>query len=791
MNFCPKCGSQISTAADDLFCANCGANIGAIREVYSQAAAVPTDDAEPISDFSQQYFTAPEPAVEPFVSPEADDPFAAFEESISPATVPDVEDNEPSGESFDAPSVEPSVEPSADIEEIASETASSADSDTEKPSDSISEGAELEELQGVELLGMIEEAQGQLDENVASFTLPQAGGFDVYAQSDSQPLASDFPQDIFAENAEQAPLADTANDQFLADASQSEPQDLFSAPASQAPVAQAAIIAAAIAPEQIAAPITEAAPVEPPKINIASPQKGKAKPTKPATPKSPTKPVPPAPPVQEAAPAQTPFVPIQESTPQETTIFNPASFSPHATARIPSPPVLNLPDDDEDFLPPRRSIGKRIITWFFVFILFIAVTLATVLVMLWFQNRPINAVEEFVSAVESSDVATLQSITELEEGLTPSQEEWLAFCAAFEDTTALNTLKSQLLIQAEETAPDALEYPAVDIISGDLFSIISFIKQYRVHISAVDLYAPQVAAGTVVRLNTTEHTGTADSAGELYVDLMPGKYTCLVIPPDVDAASVSPIEIEIFSVSEANILQDTQSQATLTIENCLSDDALFYVNDVATPFATPVNGVVEISNVPLGATIRIVVVQDGVTMESLVTFSDMSTTTLRFENYTQVDEITPPSASSEPVSSQPVVQITADEINTLLATFYPSYLECINQQSTDPLQLSTDANKLGVGERITLPDNAANTFTFASATVDADSIAEIDASGTVPSVRFNASFTYTYQPRDASTGQADGATQYTMQLVYQDGQWLMNNMTYVSPGDFDNNVLAG
>ncbi len=629
---------------------------------------------------------------------------------------------------------------------------------------------------------MIEEAQGQLDENSADFTLPQAGGFDVYTQADSQALTPDFPQDLFADDTLQ-PLANAVNSASPENL-QDEAQDIFAAP-----VPQAAVLAAAAIPEKPLEAVAETAPAQSPQINIASPQKGKAKPvSKPAAPKAPKKT---APPVQEPALAQTPFVPIQESSPQETTIFNPSSFSPQATTKIPTPPVLNLPDDEEDFLPPRRSIGARIITWFFVFILFIAVTLATVLVMLWFQNRPINAVEEFVSAVESADVAALQSITVLEDGLTPSQEEWLAFCAAFEETTALNTLKSQLLVQAEESAPDTLEYPAVDIVSGDLFSIISFIKQYRVHISAVDLYAPQVAAGTVVRLNTTEHTGTADAAGELYVDLMPGKYTCLVIPPDVDAASVSPIEIEIFSVSEANILQDTQPQATLTIENCLSDDALFYVNDVATPFAQPVNGVVEISNVPLGATVRIVVVQDGVTMESLVTFSDMSTTTLRFENYTQVDEITPPSASSDVTSSQPAAQITADEINTLLATFYPSYLECINQQSTDPLQLSTDANKLGVGERITLPDNAANTFTFGSATVDADSIAEIDTSGAVPSIRFNASFTYTYQPRDTSAGQTDGATQYTMQLVYQDGQWLMNNMTYVSPGDFENNVLAG
>ncbi|MDL2323865.1 zinc-ribbon domain-containing protein [Ruminococcaceae bacterium OttesenSCG-928-A16] len=147
------------------------------------------------------------------------------------------------------------------------------------------------------------------------------------------------------------------------------------------------------------------------------------------------------------------------------------------------------------------------------------------------------------------------------------------------------------------------------------------------------------------------------------------------------------------------------------------------------------------------------------------------------------DTPTPPQepAASEPPASTPqsttpaTSTLTETEINTLLGDFYTSYLAAINQQKLDPLRRSTTAMKTIVTERMARPGNKENTFEYVSATCTASTIKATEANG-VATITFNATFKYKYKPRQGEGAAQDGSNTQKVQLIYNNGEWLVNKM---------------
>ena len=173
-------------------------------------------------------------------------------------------------------------------------------------------------------------------------------------------------------------------------------------------------------------------------------------------------------------------------------------------------------------------------------------------------------------------------------------------------------------------------------------------------------------------------------------------------------------------------------------------------------------------------------------MQAQVIFSDVAGTALRFENY-QTMNATP--ASSSAVSQAATAQPTQAEIDTILSTFYTSYLTSINEQSISHVQLSTQSNSKDIESRIQIPGNKDNTFTFISAQCDPASIVAGEENG-VPTVSFNATFGFSFKPRDNSAEATNSSSRRTIQLIFSEDKWMVNRLVPVSDANFDAHKLA-
>lgn len=160
------------------------------------------------------------------------------------------------------------------------------------------------------------------------------------------------------------------------------------------------------------------------------------------------------------------------------------------------------------------------------------------------------------------------------------------------------------------------------------------------------------------------------------------------------------------------------------------------------------------------------------TTVSFYTNNDWGSGPLPDGNVTPTDNDTQDTGEQTPSESttDALTAPSADEINTILASFYSSYLNCINEQSTGSLTNSTEAMRSIVDERMKKPGNQANTFKYVSATCDASTIS-LDGS----TVTVTGTFKYDYTPReDGDSGSGENIQK--IQLVYTDGAWLVNSM---------------
>lgn len=448
---------------------------------------------------------------------------------------------------------------------------------------------------------------------------------------------------------------------------------------------------------------------------------------------------------------------------------------------------------------PKAGAGRVVRNVLLIILVFLIATFVATMGLLYMRNRPANTIDAFVEAVAAKDYAALKETVFLGEETTAGTREqippntttdWAAFCAAFDTQQKQNALKDQLSTVKPGADATGQTYEAVTLQKEPLFL---FVNQYYVQVVSVELLAPDAAEGTTLTLDGGDtYQGTATDEGVVYKPFMPGRYSCQLAP--AGATPSEPVEIEAFATAQPNRIEAggeggegaSAATATVTVENCLSDDAVISVNGKAVG-ETPQDGVVQLQAVPVGAEIQIVATgEDGKKMQSSVLFSDPAQTALRFENYTEVQD----EEKDEDEEAQEIAdKLTTAEIDQILASFYNSYLQCINAQSMDPIQLSTQKNTANLQARVTDPVNAGNTFGFVSAAAKEQSIVRGVQDG-VPSVKLNGTFAYTYAPKDDEKTTQNGSNHQSVHLLYVDGKWLVDGFVFVDDTDFAANVVA-
>lgn len=440
------------------------------------------------------------------------------------------------------------------------------------------------------------------------------------------------------------------------------------------------------------------------------------------------------------------------------------------------------------------GFGSRLVTIILGTVLAAAICFIAILGILFFLNRPAATVNKFVEAVENKDYSTLKKSSIVLNGIEPTDDGWAALCKAFETPQDLVKLKAELNGDADSVEGTA--YSAVYVQEEDF---LLFVKKHIITIDAVEAVATGVEDGTLLVLDSVEHTGEAVGGGVLYTGIMPGRYEYKL---SLDGKSTTPAQIDLFSTEMPAVLEvgelsggesgegqqeEEQAQPTsadVTIENCLSDDAILYVSGTEAS-EKPLGNIVTIAAVPVGSEIKIVAKKDGKTYQSSVVFSDPATTALKFDNYAEIA-----SESSSSSSSAQKASIASGDIDSVIGTFYKSYLDCINNQSLDALQLSTDTNKANVEKRVKTDANKSNTFTFVGAACDPESITETEKDGT-KIVKVNATFQYNFKKRDdAAAKEEKGSNHQTITLVYVNDKWLVGGFSMISAEDFKNHKVG-
>lgn len=760
MKFCPNCGAKI-TNPDAQFCMNCGQKLPpaqkyeellATEDVAQQDAGAPAQQTPPVDDLFEEG--------EAVTAAPAGDLFADAQDQ--PPVEMDLFGGQASEAEADAPAEPAPPQTPADLAEQLPQQ-------PETPS----AAAPLQPLP---------EEEAAPSEPPDIFTTASAGQAPPESAAAAPALADEAPAPLSAESIQKRIAASIPDlDDPVPDSPAAPKQPAQTMPAAQQEdllslIEQAQTRAPQQAEPQWDAPAAApfAAPEEefsPPAPQRPAPQqsRGRATPARPQhgasadapAPEEPIKRPPPPPPELHSTDEQT--VEIQAPQPRK-----PAAMRP-------TPPPVPLPPQPQS---SSGGAGRRVITFVLLVVVFLVVAAVTLFAILYFNNSATKTVDKFIEAVSTSDTATLQEMASVN-GTTADENGWRAFCAAFSQPASLNTLKSQLLMQADDAENAMVTYPAITVESQPFLFVL---QRYTVRVQAVHLLAPDAADGTVLRLNGTEYTGQHTTSGMLYTGLMPGRYQCQLVPPGTDAATVTPLEIEMFEVSNPNTLAGSAPRATITIENCLSDEATLYVNDMPVT-AKPQGGVVTLADVVLGSTIRIALVDSGVPKEASVVFSDAAQTTLRFDNYVQTTApgISGSSSSSEADSEavQFARQMGKDSLNAAMGVFYPSYLSAINEQNIELIKMTTDSAKTYFATRITSEGNRTNRFEYNGVQCDADTIEATELNGN-PCVRFTATFRYRYIPREGEGEWKDAENRQTVELVYIDGEWLVNKMEFAT-----------
>lgn len=148
------------------------------------------------------------------------------------------------------------------------------------------------------------------------------------------------------------------------------------------------------------------------------------------------------------------------------------------------------------------------------------------------------------------------------------------------------------------------------------------------------------------------------------------------------------------------------------------------------------------------------------------------------------------SVAAEPTLPDPATdpagfaQASGTEAASTIGSFYAAYLECLNQQKLDPLQLATDTCRGIVEQRLKIPGNQQSVFEFAGSQPDMESAVYTENGGR-PCIVINAKLMYNYKARDDDAAEyEEGESLQTFELIYENGQWVVNRFAKISQEDF-------
>lgn len=416
-------------------------------------------------------------------------------------------------------------------------------------------------------------------------------------------------------------------------------------------------------------------------------------------------------------------------------------------------------------------------------LIFVVAAFVILVGLLYWNNRPAAVIGSFTKAVSERDYTKLEQDVQsgsVHVDLPEQQVDWAVLCDAFTDPEKVKVLEMELTTSAGNSETN-LAYPAITVKEEDLFL---FIKTHYIAVQGVELLAPGGTDATNLRVNGTDYSpNKVEGDGSVYGKFMPGLYTCQVI--EGGTAVDEPVDLEAFQVDapnsiaagtaaagEGNVDEAPPTSAEVTVSNCLSDEGVVSV-DGKEISQKPSGGTVTIPDVPVGAEISIVVEVAGGQQKATVNFADPKVTSLSFGEYTDVE------GKGKDDPTMIAEKATAADVNAVLGQFYTSYLVCINQQSMDPLASATDAARSGLSGRVTSPANAANTYEYLGAVCDENTLVA-GANGDTPKLTFTATFTYDYAAREGEdTSKKQGSNQQNVEMLYIDGNWLVNSMTMI------------
>lgn len=287
------------------------------------------------------------------------------------------------------------------------------------------------------------------------------------------------------------------------------------------------------------------------------------------------------------------------------------------------------------------------------------------------------------------------------------------------------TSKDALRSQLKQGTPAATAPYAAIQMKSE--PVFLFIKRYYIDIHAVQVLVPQASQGSILVLDGKQYSGnlSEDGTGLIFSGILPGRYTAQLMTPGQDASTLP----------EGKTVDLFSTEAPNSI-------------DLTTGNGQTGGG------------------EQGGGEEG---GGDSSSS----------------GSSAQDIASA----VSVDQANSLLVSFYQSYLNSINSSDISLLKTATSTARTEVERRMGLSGNKDNNFEYVSAVVDGQSLTASESNG-VAVITFNATFSYKYWPRDNSKPAEAGSNYQTVQMIYENGEWKVNRFSIINKADFDAHKLA-
>lgn len=438
--------------------------------------------------------------------------------------------------------------------------------------------------------------------------------------------------------------------------------------------------------------------------------------------------------------------------------------------RVPRAPAEN---------PASGGGAKRVVLVLCALAVFAAAVFGLVAAILWHNNSADRLIDDFTAAIEAGDTAALEEMygTRLRLQGVANLRDWAPLLTLLGADGGPAALRTQLE-QEKQGETGLAPYPVIRLKSEPLFL---FVDRWYIEIEAASVLLEEFEAGAQLALNGQAlGAGQAESAGVLYTGLMPGRYDYAITTPSgflaegrLDLVHNSPPA----RVLPGGPAGDARPLYTVTLGNLPAGSYTLYVNGEPVD-APPVEGLVTLLYLPLGSEIRLVLQTPGEPWEAVLTFDDPAATHLDFPDYV-------PDPANDPEGF--AAAATPEEMSTVLAAYYPGYFAALGGADPAGMTHCTNFNVERLREELTA-EEATHSYTFVSAEIMPDSLVASADEGR-PALAFNVRVTYLATPLEGGDA-VEVVVNHSVQLVYQDGTWLVNRMDAVSDEAFAANQLA-